>query len=228
MSSKKERILEYLGNHPEGADDDELASALGFNQRQDAYRACRQLSEKGLINREDKPGHKIRNFSTGVEAVFLETISASLKPAKNETGQISKDMADSCDQWYWEGNVQSAVVKHLVVNGHDIIRVCQTASRERGKDIEAKSKIGTLWVTVKGYPRDTERTQATTQAGHWFSGALFDIVCWHGENPDNELAMALPDYPRYRKLAERASWLRALTPFYLIWVKEDGTIEVQS
>ena len=58
-----------------------------------------------------------------------------------------------------------------------------------------------LWVSVKGYPRGTEKTNPTVQARHWFQGAVFDIVLYRGEDTQVALAIALPDYRRYRKLA---------------------------
>lgn len=134
--------------------------------------------------------------------------------------------SDPHESWHWEGNVQSAVVRYLVGQGYDTLSACNTASRERGKDIEARTGNTTLWVTVKGYPRDTERTKATLQASHWFSGALFDIICWRGEDEDTNLALALPDFPRYRALADRISWLKSAARFCFIWVSENGGIRV--
>lgn len=40
------------------------------------------------------------------------------------------------EEWFWEGNVQAAVVRHIAAEGWDIRRVADTASRERGVDIE--------------------------------------------------------------------------------------------
>lgn len=54
--------------------------------------------------------------------------------------------------WYWEGNVQAAVVAHLSGQGSSSVRVADTASRERGADIVARRGQQRLVVEVKGYP----------------------------------------------------------------------------
>ena len=215
MPTVNEKIIEYLQQHPEGADDDELAVALGLRQRQTANIICRQLAAEGLISRVKRPGEKIRNFSTNsvpVQRKVAPQVEPTLEPKQD---------------WYWEGNVQAAVVRHLVNKGYSITRVADTGAREKGKDIEAKGPSGVVWVTAKGYPRETPKTRPQTQAGHWFSGALFDIICWRGENSEAELAMALPDFPPYRNLAQRVSWLKSAARFRFIWVCEDGEVEVE-
>ena len=90
----------------------------------------------------------------------------------------------------------------------------------------AEGPSGHLWVTVKGFPKATARTHPSTQAGHWFKDALFDIVDWRTEDADIDLAIALPDFPRYRSLAKRVDWLRSTAPFFFIWVGEDGAVVV--
>ena len=67
-------------------------------------------------------------------------------------------------------------------------------------------------------------SQPSTQAGHWFSNALFDIVVWRGEDPDVGLAMALPDFQRYRALAEKTEWLQSAARSSFLWVKENGSV----
>lgn len=54
--------------------------------------------------------------------------------------------------WFWEGNVQAAVVRYLAGDGWHIRRVADTASRERGVDIEGDRDGVRLLVEVKGYP----------------------------------------------------------------------------
>lgn len=208
MPTIRDRILAYIKTHPDGADDDELAAALSLTSRQQANACCRQLDAAGLIIRQRVQG-KIRNVAVAAPV--------TVAPA-----------ADSGRPWFWEGNVQSAVIQHLALQGYTIVSAADTASHQTGKDIVAAKDGRTLWVTVKGYPKGTERTNATLQAAHWFKDAVFDMVVWRGDNPAADLGLALPDYSRYRKLAERVRWLQAVARFSLLWVSEDGRVDVQT
>lgn len=130
--------------------------------------------------------------------------------------------AESGRPWHWEGNVQAMVVAHLQSKGYTIVRVANTESREAGKDIIARSAGGQLlWVSVKGFPEKS----ANTQARHWFAGAMFDLLLYHGENANVDLALGLPDgYQTYRGLSERVAWLRQVMPFTIYWVSESGAV----
>ena len=61
MITIRDRILDYLGRHPEGADDDEITRALNLKYRQQANSRCRQLMSEGIVRRE-RVGGKIRNY----------------------------------------------------------------------------------------------------------------------------------------------------------------------
>jgi len=67
----QDRILQYLAQHPEGVDDDELTVALGLKQRQQANMRCRKLQKFGIVIRRRVDG-KIRNF-LNPDAVLAET-----------------------------------------------------------------------------------------------------------------------------------------------------------
>lgn len=220
MSTIRERILVYLQRHPEGIDDDELALALGLKQRQQANSRCRQLAAEGIVLRRTVDG-KIHNFlAPSVRAAQDVVPRTRVAPAPQR-----QDAAGN-RPWYWEGHVQDRVIAHLRRSGYGIVRSADTASRETGKDIEAHGPDGPLWVTVKGYPAGTPRTRPTTQASHWFKQALFDIIAWRGESVSAQLALALPDFPRYRRLAEKVAWLQPAARFKYFWVHEDGAIEI--
>lgn len=126
--------------------------------------------------------------------------------------------------WFWEGNVQAAVTAFLEGDGWSITHAVDTASRERGKDVEATRAGATLWVTVKGYPESTPRTTPSTQARHWFSAALFDVILWREEDSNAEIAIALPAMRTYQRLAERTRWFRSAARCRYIWVTESGVV----
>ena len=100
--------------------------------------------------------------------------------------------------------------------------IANTASRESGKDIEAITPNGkTLWVSVKGWPEKSQNTQAR----HWFSQGLFDIILYRDESKDVELALAFPDgFPTYNNLAKRVRWFQELAKFKIFWVSENGSV----
>ncbi len=138
------------------------------------------------------------------------------------------DGADPGRPWYWEGNVQARLVAWLAGQGYTIVGVADTASRERGPDIAAIEPGGKrLWVGVKGYPKGTERTPPTVQARHWFAHAIFEALLCRDNDHDVSLAVAFPDFPRYRNLASRMTWIRGSLPLPIYWVTETGDVTVE-
>ena len=217
----KERIAAYLQRHPEGVDDDMLAKVLNLSARQQANSRCRQLAKEGLVERRVVHG-KIHNFWIGGEKGTNKDVD------KKHFGSSIPQMAgDKAREWFWEGNVQDAVVHYLQGKGYYIKAVADTASHQTGKDIVAEQNGKRLWVTVKGYPRGTTKTHPSTQAGHWFKQAIFDVLEYRGESKDVALGVALPDYPRYRKLAKRIEWLKPVAKFVYFWVSANGDVTTE-
>lgn len=209
----QERILDYLAHHPEGVDDDTLTVALDLAQRQQANQRCHRLEAAGILTRRRVEG-KIRNF-----------LNSSVPLTSHPT---NADLTINERQWFWEGHVQAAVVCRIKMLGYAIKWVAKTETRERGKDIVATGPAGrTVWISAKGYPTGTAKTSPHTQARHWFSHALFDLILWHGEDPSVELALALPDQTTYRKLAGRAHWFLAALETRIYWVHQNGEVTEQ-
>lgn len=216
----KEQISAYLQRHPEGVDDDQLARNLNLSARQQANSRCRELEEEGLVQRRKVRG-KIHNFWIGGEG---KGVTRSVTPVK---APALEQKATKKENWFWEGNVQAQVVSYLAGQGYQIMSVADTASRQRGKDIEAENNGKTVWISVKGYPEGTTKTQPSTQAGHWFKQAVFDILEYRGENTDVELGLAIPDFPRYRNLADKIRWLQPVAEFTYYWVEDSGNVLVE-
>lgn len=212
----KDRILAYLQNRPDGADDGEIERALGVRYHSQVNSRCRDLEAEGIIERR-KIGRTIRNFHRASGSPTSAAAAAKVRAPAAHTER----------PWHWEGNVQSAVVAYLVRLGYTIERVADTAAKEAGKDVAARRDGRSLWVSVKGYPSGTARTSPSTQARHWFKDGLFDIIDWRGQDGDADLALALPDFPTYRGLAQRVAWLQPIARFTMLWVQEDGTVEAQ-
>lgn len=209
----RERIVAFLQKHPEGIDDDTLSEALQLKYRQQSNSRCRQLEKQRLVVRRRVSG-KIHNFWVG-NAQISSTQSALTSKTSNS------------EPWFWEGNIQAAVVRCLALQGCIIRSVVDTASRQRGKDIVAERNGQPLWITVKGYPKGTNRTHPSTQAGHWFKQAVFDIIEYRGEGEMVELGIALPDFSRYRSLAQKIAWFQPIVNFSYYWVQESGKVIVE-
>ena len=211
----KQRILMYLQTHPEGIDDDDLARTLNLSARQQANTRCRELEKEGLVIRRKVDG-KIQNFWTGkrIQTVIPPEIKSKVTDPKY-------------NDWFWEGNVQSAVVMYLVSQAYQIRSVADTASHQRGIDIIAEKEGTNLWVSVKGYPRGTTKTNPSVQAGHWFKQAIFDIIEYRERNKDVILAVAFPDYPRYHNLVGKISWFKSVANYSYFWVKENGEVNIE-
>jgi hypothetical protein len=218
----RDRIVERLKAHAEGMDDDMLTEALGLSRRQHANQVCRKLESAGLVERRLVNG-KTRNFlrdgRRNSEAVAQPVLS--VQPVI-----VSESVRKHDKPWYWEGNVQSAVVTFLVSSGFMIRRVADTLTREHGKDVIAVSSSGReLWVSIKGQPDGTKRTSPHLMARHYFEAAVHDLLCWRDEDKSVSLALGLPDFVTYRsgarKIAGRLLELKA----NILWVSKDGKVE---
>lgn len=135
--------------------------------------------------------------------------------------------------WYWEGTVQSAVVRHLVHEGWDMVGVADTASRERGTDIRAARGDETMLVEVKGFPSETYEHGAKQgmpnpnvngQARHYFVDAVLAGLLMRGEHPDDRVVLALPDKPTFATLATRCAPSFAAIGVEIWLVTESGAI----
>jgi hypothetical protein len=213
--TNKDRVIKSLKDTE--LCDDCLSLASGVIPRQTVYTICRSLFESSSINRnkgkcDDCRKTKTTNRLLDRDIGKVEAL-VSVTPAE-----------PSIRPWFWEGSVQSRVVNYLVRNNHTIRSVADTASRTSGKDIIALTPDGKeLWISVKGYPEKSPNTQAR----HWFSGAIFDLIMYHGENPEVKLGIAVPDgFVTYANLLPRIRWLKESMPFLVYWVHEDGSVRV--
>ena len=124
--------------------------------------------------------------------------------------------------------MQAAVVRHIQTLGFRIESVADTATKQRGKDVIAVAPSGqTVWISAKGYPVGTASTNPQTQARHWFSHAMFDLILWHGEDTSVALALALPDQTTYRNLANRVGWFLAELKASIYWAHQNGKVTTQ-
>ncbi|BCB86599.1 hypothetical protein [Phytohabitans suffuscus] len=136
-------------------------------------------------------------------------------------------------EWPWEGTVQALFVDLLREHGWSIIATADTATKAPGVDVLADRRERQLGAEVKGWPSagyadprraaEVKRTQPSTQAGHWFSQALFKAIMLLDSHPGHESLIVLPDYPRYRDLAERTRTGRQAANIHVVLLAQDGT-----
>jgi Domain of unknown function (DUF6946) len=136
--------------------------------------------------------------------------------------------------WFWEGNVQQAVVSHIIGEGWTIEATADTASRARGVDILATKNGRQLAVEVKGFPGTTyargpkagqpKPTAPTLQARHWFAEAVLTTLLTRARRADHEVAIALPDMPRFRALLVEVEWALERLAIGVYLVAADGTV----
>ena len=139
------------------------------------------------------------------------------------------------DDWFWEGNVQAALAVYLRAEGWSVDQLADTASRARGIDILARKDGRRLAVEVKGYPGTTyasgdqqgepKRTKPTNQAPKWFSQALVRAIRSTDGSGSPEVAIAFPDYPRFRSLIADSDWALRRLGIGVYLVREGGDVD---
>lgn len=199
--------------------DDCLSISSGVHPRQTVYSICSTLSKDSVIHRHEGLCNKCRKTKL-VNRLPQEGETYTEAPVSSKSQVPSEPLGHAA--WYWEGNVQGKVVNYLIQNGYLIQSVADTASRAPGKDIIAVAPDRSeLWISVKGYPEKSTNVQAR----HWFSGAVFDLILYRGENPNVKLALALPEgFVTYSNLLPRIEWLKHTMPFDVFWVSETGNV----
>jgi hypothetical protein len=214
-------VLRALRARPAGMTDAELAAMLG-KRHEHINQTCRTLASQGLITRDNSNGGIVNRVVDDVPPTGLGTARSAAQ-------------SHSEKEWAWEGNIQSCVVTHLAATGWSILRVADTAQRERGVDIIAQRDGQRLLVEVKGWPSSTyargERagqpkpTQPTLQATHWFAEALTSLIRRGGE-PGSRLAMGLPAIPRYRTLLGQVGWALDRLDITVYLVTAEGLVQI--
>ena len=145
---------------------------------------------------------------------------------------------DITTDWFWEGNVVDTLAHYLSGEGWLIVNKANTRSKERGVDIHASRGGTTLLVEAKGYPSreyrdpvragDQKRTNPTNQAQHWYSHALLKAIRLQTQHPHAKVALAFPDFPRYRTLFEETHTGLEKLGVAMLTVKENGDVHTWS
>jgi hypothetical protein len=141
-------------------------------------------------------------------------------------------------EWYWEGNVQAALVAKLKADGWAIVGQADTASRQQGPDVEARRGSTPLLLEVKGYPSTVyvrgERagqpkpTEPALQARHWFSEALSTTILRKEDFPQAQLAVVFPEVSTYLRLIERSAWALKALGIWVYIVGQGGVVRTMT
>jgi hypothetical protein len=70
-----------------------------------------------------------------------------------------------------------------------------------------------------------KRTNPTNQAPKWFSQAVMKAITTTDGEGDPEVAIAFPDYPRFRALIAQSEWALRRLRIGVYLVGEGGTVE---
>jgi len=218
----RDAILAFLTSADGPVCDDCLSARTRIMPRQTVNLNCRRMEKASqLVRTKFTSCHYCRT-----EKICNVPSGGAIVPPKLPAPVAKTD--DPHKLWHWEGNVQGRLVTWLEQEGWTIHSAADTAAKSAGKDIIAERDGKTLWVSVKGYPRGTKKTHPSTQARHWFSHAVFDLVRYRDESDAADLALGLPDsYVTYKNLTARITWLRSHLPFTIYWVSESGNVRSQ-
>jgi hypothetical protein len=144
-------------------------------------------------------------------------------------------MSEPPEDWFWEGNIVDALIAHLSREGWTVVSKANTQAKERGIDIHARKDSTDLLVEAKGYPskkyRDAARaaevkpTNPTLQAQHWYSHAILKALRLQTHNPDAMIALAFPDFPRYRTLFDETRGALEKLNVGFFFVRQDGSVD---
>ncbi len=136
--------------------------------------------------------------------------------------------------WPWEGAVQAVFASVLRERGWEHISLADTATKAPGVDVLAHKGERRLGAEVKAWPSsgyadprraaEVKRTQPSTQAGHWFAQALLKALMLRDSHPDHESLVVLPDYPRYRHLADRTRTGRRGAHVHVVLLDSTGQL----
>ncbi len=171
------------------------------------------------------------------ERAVREAFSArTASPIRQSRSERITPESTAGEAWEYEGNVVAAVARFLTAAGWSVEFIADTRAHELGNDIRATLGDRVIRVEAKGWPSlgyadprrsaEKKRTNPNTQAVHWYATALLRVVRDIGLHPQHEVAIALPDKPRYRVLLSetQASLRRLGIGVFLVCV--DGSVQL--
>lgn len=230
--TNRDRILDYIQKLP-GRDDDEIAVALGISHRQAVNAACRQLEKARVISRRTGAKGKLVNYPV---PQGKQPVQPQAQPTEQRA--IEASLLGPTQDWFWEGNVCHSLARHLVTKGWTLLSMADTKTRQQGVDLHLQMGGRELVIEAKGYPSDQYRdpskrgqkkpTNPSMQAGHWYAHALLKAICLQKDYPHAQVAMAFPDYSKYRALYDKTRHVLDAAKIAVLFIVETGEVEAFS
>jgi len=142
--------------------------------------------------------------------------------------------------WFWEGNVQERIIDYMLnVEKFEILIKSNTFKKTRGPDILARKDDLLRQVSVKGYPSDKyttdfpggkkgekKKTRPATQARHWFSEALLELILAKSDREHLEIALGFPKFQTYLSLLNKIKFFREKIGLYCYLVSQNGQVRL--
>jgi hypothetical protein len=154
-------------------------------------------------------------LASNKESPVTERVVRPIVSTSDRTTEERAPTPDDEHEWFWEGNVQATLVRHLANDGWRIRRVADTHSREHGVDIEADRSGVTLLIEVKGYPSATylkgpnegqkKNFGVGAQARTYFGNAVLTGLLMRSDNSDARVVLVFPALETFRALARRSA-----------------------
>lgn len=140
------------------------------------------------------------------------------------------------DDWFWEGNVVTAVAENLRNMGWAIESIADTKTRAPGVDLHATKDGKVLLVEVKGYPskfymrgekQGTEKpTNAGTQARHWYSEVFLSAIIRQTDCPTATVAIAFPEFDVFVKRVKQTENALRKLDINVFFINESGSMRL--
>lgn len=202
---RRDDVLALLCQHPTGLSDNELAAQLGVVD-QAVNGLCSALAQQGLIIRDR------------TRSPMVNIIAHDYQPPAR--------IAALKREWFAEGSVRSATVRHLSFAG----ALITSSSGEIAATLAGRR----LRAIVTGYPTasvpDQRRsgeaapTSPSSLARQLFADALLTGLLLRGRWADDRVALVFPDVPRYSDLRGGATTVLDRVGIEIWLVAEDGTV----
>jgi len=210
MPTLKEKILEVLARHP-GRTDRELTELIkGRGEPQQPVNiACRDMAERGIVERRKRDDGLIGNYPTGR--------TPAVGPQGVRGAQKAKGGSEAGADGMSENEVKQALARWLEADGWTV----EVAwGRTRGIDIDARRR-GERWIVeAKGCGSRPEMRV------NYFIGMLGETL-QRMDDPAARYSIALPDMPQYRRLWERLpAMAKERTGIGMLFVDKEHSIEV--